>query len=188
MWIVNRLAAWWVNLIDIAVPEVYPQLRNNYDDGMSEDDYDFEYDDDSDEDRCDSGMSRSRSDDFRDVKSGESSFYDSMDEEEDEEEEDEAEQQRRMLLESQRDLEREALSGCRFAKLQRVRYYHKMSDTWINGAHIVGVHYDDGPDKPYYTIQYNDDCRKVEKQTTVDRLKPSSWEEDKTWEILSAKL
>jgi len=55
---------------------------------------------------------------------------------------------------------REALASedDQFAKYQRVRYYHKASGTWIggdgDGCHVVGVHRDDDPDRPYYTIQY----------------------------------
>lgn len=37
-----------------------------------------------------------------------------------------------------------------FVEKQRVRYFHKGTETWHNNAVIVGVHFDDGPDKPYY--------------------------------------
>lgn len=36
-----------------------------------------------------------------------------------------------------------------FAKKQRVSYYVKADDIWIDAV-VVGVHFDDGPDKPYY--------------------------------------
>ena len=105
---------------------------------------------------------------------------------------------REQLLSGQR--ERELMANPRFVKNQRVRYYHKMSDTWIDDAHVVGVHLDDGPDKPYYTISYpcdggfgggdtdgNVQRKRTEKQTTEDRLEAARWDEDRTWEILEAK-
>jgi len=56
-------------------------------------------------------------------------------------------QQRR--LDAQRKLEADAESRGVFAKKQRVRYHNKLQGRW-DDAVIVGVHYDDGPDKPYY--------------------------------------
>ncbi|GMH92839.1 hypothetical protein TrVE_jg10825 [Triparma verrucosa] len=38
-------------------------------------------------------------------------------------------------------------------------------------AKILGVHYDDGPDKPYYTIEFGGQEGKVEKQTTGERIR-----------------
>ena len=43
----------------------------------------------------------------------------------------------------------EARARGHFVKKQKVRYLHKATDTW-HDAVIVGVHFDDGPDKPYY--------------------------------------
>jgi hypothetical protein len=64
--------------------------------------------------------------------------------------EDPLETQRKRRLDAQRKLEAEAESRGAFAKKQRVEYYHKATGTWYDDAHIVDVHFDDGPDKPYY--------------------------------------
>jgi len=84
-------------------------------------------------------------------------------------------------------------------KNQRVRYYHKASGTWFDDAHVVGVHHDDGADRPYYTIRYRPDDdddgaaatngagMMMEKQTTYDRLEPAEWDEDETGKILSRR-
>jgi hypothetical protein len=73
--------------------------------------------------------------------------------------------------------------GSSFAKNQRVAFFHKVSDTWIENTHVVGVHHDDGVDQPYYTIRYqqSDSEEPIEKQTTCDRLKISAW--DEAWTI-----
>jgi hypothetical protein len=73
-------------------------------------------------------------------------------------------------------------SGSSFAKNQRVTYFHKASDTWIENTHIVGVQHDDGVDQPYYTIRYkqSDAEEPIEKQTTNDRLKIPSWDQEWT--------
>ena len=90
------------------------------------------------------------------------------------------------LIEGQKKREQNASARNQYVKQQRVRYYHKTSDQWIDEAVVVGVHYDDGPDKPYYTIKYNlpEDGSTMEKQTTEDRLEEVEFDEQKTWEIL----
>lgn len=95
---------------------------------------------------------------------------------------------RNRLLEGQKNREQKASARNQYTKQQRVRYYHKISDQWIGEAVIVGVHYDDGPDKPYYTIKYNrpEDGSTMEKQTTDDRLEEVEFDEQKTWAILDA--
>ena len=83
-----------------------------------------------------------------------------------------------------------------FAEKQRVRYLNKATNS-ICDAVVVGVHYDDGPDNPYYTIKYKKQCeeilddgskkttvREVEKQTNPDRLSRVPWDEDKSWKVL----
>jgi hypothetical protein len=76
-------------------------------------------------------------------------------------------------------------SGSSFFKNQRVTYFHKASDTWIEDACIVGVHvhHDDGVDQPpSYTIQYHQSGSEepIEEQTTHDRLKIPSWDQEWT--------
>lgn len=56
---------------------------------------------------------------------------------------------RKRRLDYQRKMEAEAESRGAFAKKQRVRYHNKLQDRW-DDAIVVGVHHDDGPDKPYY--------------------------------------
>lgn len=56
---------------------------------------------------------------------------------------------RKRRLDAQRKLEEDAESRGAFAKKQRVKYHNKLHGRW-DDAVIVGVHYDDGPDKPYY--------------------------------------
>mmetsp|Transcript_3881 Transcript_3881/g.6420 ORF Transcript_3881/g.6420 Transcript_3881/m.6420 type:complete len:156 (-) Transcript_3881:149-616(-) len=85
-----------------------------------------------------------------------------------------------------------------FAENQRVRYLNKTTNSTCDAV-IVGVHYDDGPDNPYYTIKYKKQCeeilddgskntsvivREVEKQTNPDRLSRVPWDEDKSWKVL----
>ena len=41
------------------------------------------------------------------------------------------------------------LSAGHFVKKQKVQYHHRGTNTF-HDATVVGVHYDDGPDKPYY--------------------------------------
>lgn len=66
------------------------------------------------------------------------------------EKEDPEYRQRKRQLDAQWKLEEEAKSRGAFAKKQRVKYYHKPTGKWYEDAYIVGVHFDDGPDKPYY--------------------------------------
>lgn len=94
-----------------------------------------------------------------------------------------------MLLQGQKSREIEALAKGDFCKHQRARYLHKASQSWFDDSYVVGVHYDDGIDRPYYTIVYrpNPIEEPVEKQTTRDRLDYVPWDEKKTREILSQK-
>jgi hypothetical protein len=74
-------------------------------------------------------------------------------------------------------------SGSSFVKNQRVAYFHKASDTWIEDACIVGVHHDDKVDQPpSYTIRYqhSDSEEPIEEQTAHDRLKIPSWDQEWT--------
>lgn len=83
-----------------------------------------------------------------------------------------------------------------YAKKQRVRYHNKATNS-VCDAYIVGVHYDDGPNHPYYTIKYKRQCeeilkdgskrtvvREVEKQTNPDRLSRLPWDENAAWKVL----
>ena len=56
---------------------------------------------------------------------------------------------KRRRLNAQKRAEESAESQGVFAKKQRVFYHNKSTDT-MHDAYIVGVHFDDGPDKPYY--------------------------------------
>lgn len=56
---------------------------------------------------------------------------------------------RKRRLDAQQKAETEAESRGAFCKKQRVKYHNKLLGKW-DDAVIVGVHYDDGPDKPYY--------------------------------------
>lgn len=97
---------------------------------------------------------------------------------------------RTRMLAGQWDRENQARCSTGFlVKNQRVRYFHKASGYRCEG-HVAAVHFDDGPDRPYYTIQYiaPDTNDFVEKQTTHDRLEAASWDGDKTWEILQARM
>lgn len=63
-------------------------------------------------------------------------------------------------------------SANKYSKNQNTLYFHKASGTKFD-AKVVGVHFDDDPDNPYYTIQYTcSDGERVERQTTEDRLSP----------------
>ena len=55
-----------------------------------------------------------------------------------------------------------------FQKKEVVLYNDK--STWVS-ARITGVHLDDGPDKPYYTINFMRGSEEIEKQTTNERLR-----------------
>ena len=99
-------------------------------------------------------------------------------------------ERKRRLLSEQKEREDQANEIGTFVKNQRARYLHKASGEWFD-AQVVGVHHDDGPDNPYYTIQYQssqDDGKRIEKQTTGDRLDSVEWDEEQSWEILSSKM
>eukprot|EP00591_Stephanopyxis_turris_P011643 CAMPEP_0195520900 /NCGR_PEP_ID=MMETSP0794_2-20130614/17609_1 /TAXON_ID=515487 /ORGANISM="Stephanopyxis turris, Strain CCMP 815" /LENGTH=149 /DNA_ID=CAMNT_0040650339 /DNA_START=245 /DNA_END=694 /DNA_ORIENTATION=- len=99
-------------------------------------------------------------------------------------------------LHAQYDSEMKALSHGMLATKQRVSYHHRGSDEHYDAV-IMGVHLDDGPDKPYYTIKYQrrdkvidedgveqDVLLDIEKQTDPDRLTRVSWDEDKAFKEL----
>lgn len=103
---------------------------------------------------------------------------------------------RKRRLDAQQKAETEAESRGAFCKKQRVKYHNKLLGKW-DDAVIVGVHYDDGPDKPYYTIRYqkeeadtdedgNAETKwvNVEKQTTSERLLRVPFDPDASWELL----
>ena len=56
------------------------------------------------------------------------------------------------MLKSQKEEEDRAQQNGKYAKKQRVSYHHRGSDEYYDAV-IVGVHLDDGPDKPYYVSQ-----------------------------------
>jgi len=61
-----------------------------------------------------------------------------------------AEEDRRFqILKSQKEEEARAQQNGKYAKKQRVSYHHRGSDKYYDAV-IDGVHFDDGPDKPYY--------------------------------------
>ena len=61
-----------------------------------------------------------------------------------------AEEDRRFnMLKSQKNAEDRAENAGLFAKRQRVIYLHRGTNTQYD-AIVVGVHFDDGPDDPYY--------------------------------------
>ena len=108
---------------------------------------------------------------------------------------DEATRERR--IETQKQMEVDALKRGHFAKRQRVRYHHRSTDTYYDAV-VTGVHFDDGPDKPYYSIKYkrpevqhDDDGNESttitlrETQTTPDRLLSLPWDEGKAWEAMN---
>ena len=57
------------------------------------------------------------------------------------------------LLQGQQEREMKAKRQGLYVKKQRCHYYHKGSNQWFSDAHIAGVHFDDGPDKPYYVSE-----------------------------------
>ncbi|KAI2503735.1 hypothetical protein MHU86_10716 [Fragilaria crotonensis] len=107
-------------------------------------------------------------------------------------------QQKRFIIEQQRKREEVAKANNTFVANQQVTYFFKATETWYD-ATIAGVHYDDGPDRPYYTIRFwrndiefdEDHCvesavrRVVEKQTTPDRLRRVEFDPEQTWRILN---
>lgn len=97
-------------------------------------------------------------------------------------------EQKDMLLRGQKEREDLAIAAGKFVKNQRARYVHKATEEWFD-AWVVGVHLDDGPDNPYYTIQYHSrDGEWIEKQTTSNRMAFVKWDTDLSWKILSKKL
>mmetsp|Transcript_2922 Transcript_2922/g.3219 ORF Transcript_2922/g.3219 Transcript_2922/m.3219 type:complete len:162 (-) Transcript_2922:300-785(-) len=114
-----------------------------------------------------------------------------------------AEKQRRLVadeerLETQYQTEKAAAERNQFAKKQRVIY--NASDEQRYDAVIMGVHFDDDPKFPYYTIKYkrfeesidSEESSKpakkniieVEKQTNPERLTSVLWDKEKTRKIL----
>jgi hypothetical protein len=81
------------------------------------------------------------------------------------------------------------------AQRQRVNYFHKPTEQHFEAV-VVGVHLDDGPDQPYYTVRYkrpdvtDDDgteriiFTEIDKQTTPDRLTVLPWDEDAAFAAL----
>lgn len=105
--------------------------------------------------------------------------------------------QKRRIIELQRKREEMASVNDTFVVNQQVSYFFKANETRYN-ATIVGVHYDDGPDRPYYTVRFwrnevedNDEgiesvvCQIVEKQTTPDRLERVDFDPEQTWRVLN---
>lgn len=74
--------------------------------------------------------------------------------------------------------EKDSAITLNFAKGQHVLYNCKISNKWCD-AEVVDVHFDDGPDEPYYTIKFQRSLaaaesapfETIEKQTTACRLK-----------------
>jgi hypothetical protein len=106
--------------------------------------------------------------------------------------------QKSFIIEQQRKREEVANASNAFVANQQVLYLFKATETWYD-ATIAGVHFDDGPDRPYYTIRFwrneieydEDHCvesavrRIVEKQTTPDRLRRVDFDPEQTWRILN---
>lgn len=106
---------------------------------------------------------------------------------------------RRLDVQLKAEKDAEARGPNFYAKRQRVRYHNKATNS-VCDAYIVGVHYDDGPNHPYYTIKYKRQCeeilqdgskrtvvREVEKQTNPDRLSRVPWDENAAWKVLQVK-
>ena len=109
---------------------------------------------------------------------------------------DELTKRRRLDVQLKAEKDAEARGSNFYAKRQRVRYHNKATNS-VCDAYIVGVHYDDGPNHPYYTIKYKRQCeeilqdgskrtvvREVEKQTNPDRLSRVPWDENAAWKVL----
>ena len=106
---------------------------------------------------------------------------------------------RRLDVQLKAEKDAEARGPNFYAKKQRVRYHNKATNS-VCDAYIVGVHYDDGPNHPYYTIKYKRQCeevlqdgskrtvvREVEKQTNPGRLSRVPWDENAAWKVLQVK-
>ncbi len=57
-------------------------------------------------------------------------------------------------IKTQYDLEQKSMMNKQFAKWQRVKYYSKGDDMYVDAV-VVGVHFDDGPDRPYYVSDFS---------------------------------
>ena len=85
------------------------------------------------------------------------------------------EEKRRLAQEEE---ERRAEERGMYAKKQRAEYNDRVvgDDVWVS-CQIVGVHLDDGPDKPYYTIKFvrdrgdGSERENMEKQTQPERIR-----------------
>ena len=60
-----------------------------------------------------------------------------------------AKQIRENRLRVQLEAEKRAEMYHQYAPHQRVRYHFRATDTWYD-AIVVAIHFDDGPDNPYY--------------------------------------
>ena len=96
---------------------------------------------------------------------------------------------RNELIAGQKQREERAKEQRVFTKKQRCFYFHKPTEMWLDTAQVVGVHCEDDPQNPYYTIQYSplDSDEVIEKQTTRNRLAYIEWDEELTWRILSKR-
>lgn len=95
------------------------------------------------------------------------------------------------IMHAQKVLETQALARNSFTKNQRVEYMHKATGKKYEAV-VVDVHFDDGLDRPYFTVRYKrssgNPSEIIEKQTTRDRLTHVAFDEAKTYKILSSKL
>ena len=99
------------------------------------------------------------------------------------------ERKRQEAMEAQKVQETLALASNSFCKNQRVMYLHKASGRHYEAV-IADVHFDDGLDRPYFTVRYasGNPPETIEKQTTSDRLSYVAFDEAKTYEIISSKI
>lgn len=97
------------------------------------------------------------------------------------------EQKRQVALAAQKVQETQALGRNSFCKDQRVLYLHKASGRYFE-AFVVDVHFDDGIDRPYFTVRYEFGDEEIEKQTTSDRLSYVGFDEAKTYRIIASKI
>lgn len=101
--------------------------------------------------------------------------------------EDRLERKRQDAMEEQKVNEIQALASNSFCKNQRVQYLHKASGRRFEAV-VMAVHFDDGVDRPYFTVRYEMGSETIEKQTTSDRLSYVAFDEAKTYEIISSKI
>lgn len=99
------------------------------------------------------------------------------------------ERKREEAMRVQKVQETQALARNSFCKNQRVQYLHKASGRQYEAV-VVDVHFDDGIDRPYFTIRYQSGSppEMIEKQTTIDRLSYVAFDEAKTYDIISTKI